>query len=111
MKVTKYNKLVRDKIPQIIKADKRVPRLVILNHKRFVEELKKKLVEESVEFQKTRGKKEALNELSDVLEVLQTIVRVQKIKWNEIEKNRRAKNKERVGFKKRIFLKEVKELG
>lgn len=110
MKVIKYNKLIRDKIPQIIKRDNAIPKISILNHRRFAEELKKKLVEESAELQKANSKKELLNELSDVLEILQTIARAEKLKWNEIEKKRVIKAKERGGFQKRIFLKEVKEL-
>jgi len=43
MKIIRYNKLIRDKIPQIIKRSNAVPKLGILNYKRFTEELKKKL--------------------------------------------------------------------
>lgn len=110
MKVIRYNKLIRDKIPQIIKRDNAIPKLSILNQKRFVEELKKKLAEESVELQMASGKKEVLNELSDILEIIQAVARIEKIKWTEIEKKRKVKAKERGGFKKRFFLKEVKEL-
>lgn len=91
MKVIKYNKLIRDKIPQIIKNSNAIPKLDILDHKRFAEELKKKLVEESVELQKASGKKEVLNELSDVLEIVQTVARIEKIRWNEVEKKREVK--------------------
>ena len=108
MKIIKYNKLIRDKIPQIIKHNNAIPKLVILNQKRFTEELKKKLVEESKELQEASGKKEVLNELSDVLEIIQTVAGIEKIKWSEVEKKRKIKAKERGGFKKRVFLKEVK---
>lgn len=111
MKIIKYNKLIRDKIPEIIKRNNSVPKLSILSRKRFVQELKKKLVEESVELQKASGKKEILNELSDVLETIQTVARIEKIRWSEVEKKQKIKTRERGGFKKRIFLQEVKELG
>jgi len=35
---------------------------------------------------------------------------LKKIKWNEVEKKKKTKAKERGGFKKRIFLKEIKKL-
>ncbi len=108
MKIIKYNKLIRDKIPQIIKRNNAIPKLILLNQKRFAEELKKKLVEESKEIQEASGKKEVLNELSDVLEIIQTVARIEKIRWSEVEKKRKIKAKERGGFKKRVFLKEVK---
>jgi len=78
MKIIKYNKLIRDKIPKIIKHDNAVPKISILNHKDFIIELKKKLIEESTELQNAGDKKEILNELSDVLEIIQTIARVEK---------------------------------
>lgn len=41
-----YNKLVRDKIPDIIKADNRRPNFRILDEDEYKKELNKKLVEE-----------------------------------------------------------------
>lgn len=109
MKVIKYNKLIRDKIPEIIKKDRAIPKVIHLNSKRFEKELKKKLIEESIELQVAQGKKDILKELSDVLEVLQTIARTENISWKKIEEQRRKRAKERGGFKKKLFLKEVQE--
>jgi len=108
MKIIKYNKLIRDKIPAIIKRDRGIPKISRLNNKRFIKELKKKLIEEAIELQKVKGNKDILNELADALEILQSIARVEKIKWPEVENKRAMKNKERGGFKKKIFLKEVR---
>ena len=41
-----YNKLVRDKIPQIIKASGKSPTTKILNEKEYITELRKKSQEE-----------------------------------------------------------------
>ena len=109
MKVIKYNKLIRDKIPEIIKKDRAIPKVIHLNSKSFEKELKKKLIEESIELQVAQGKKDILKELSDVLEVLQTIARTENISWKKIEEQRRKRAKERGGFKKKLFLKEVQE--
>ncbi|KKU48686.1 hypothetical protein A3H10_00940 [Candidatus Uhrbacteria bacterium RIFCSPLOWO2_12_FULL_46_10] len=109
MKIIKYNKLIRDKIPQIIKQHKAVPKISQLSQRAFVQELKKKLIEESSELKKAKSKKEFLNELADVLEVLRTLARVKKLSWRAVETKRKFKNKERGGFSKGLFLKEVRE--
>ena len=109
MKVIKYNKLIRDKIPEIIKKDKAIPKVTRLNSKSFEKELKKKLIEESMELQIAQGKKDILKELSDVLEILQAIARIENISWKKIEEQRRERAKKRGGFKKKLFLKEVQE--
>ena len=110
MKTITYNKLVRDKIPQIIARSNAVAKFRFLNNEAFIRELKKKLLEESAELQRARGRKESLNELSDVLEILRTIAEVEKLAWKNVERKRMAKNRERGGFKKKIFLEKVKEL-
>jgi predicted house-cleaning noncanonical NTP pyrophosphatase (MazG superfamily) len=110
MKKIKYNKLIRDKIPEIIRRDNAVPKISYLNNKRFIVELKKKLLEEGSELQETNDKKSVLNELSDILEIIQSIAKTEKILWRNVEEKRKLKNKERGGFKKKIFLKEVREL-
>ena len=109
MKVIKYNKLIRDKVPGIIKKNNAASKISRLNRERFFVELKKKLAEESFELQKAKDKKEFLNELVDVLEVLRSLARVKKISWRAVEIKRKLKNKERGGFSKQLFLKEVRE--
>ena len=109
MKIIKYNKLIRDKIPAIIKKNNATSKISHLSHKRFFEELKKKLIEELLELQKAKNKKEFLNELAGVLEVLRNLARAKKISWRAVETKRKFKNKERGGFNKRLFLKEVQE--
>ena len=98
-----YNKLVRDKIPKICKKDGEVPKYYILNQARFKKELKKKLIEESREL--VRASKDKLkNEIVDVYEILLNLAKTFGIKWQEIEKFRKEKNRKRGSFKKRYFL-------
>ena len=52
-KMSKYRKLVRDRIPEIIKENGGVPQTRILTKKEFKEELLKKLVEEAKEASKS----------------------------------------------------------
>jgi predicted house-cleaning noncanonical NTP pyrophosphatase (MazG superfamily) len=96
------NKLVRDKIPDIIKSKGETPITRILSEKEYFEELVKKLHEECVEFQ------EALNieELADVQEVVLALADVISSR-TELENIRRAKAEERGAFEKKIYLESV----
>ncbi len=104
-KFTKYyhNKLIRDKIPQVIESAGGKGSFKILSGKRYEEELKKKLLEESKELIKA-PKEEILNELADVLELIKSIGSEYKIRFSKIEKFQEEKRKKRGGFKKKIFL-------
>ena len=53
-KVIKYNKLIRDKIPEIIKNTGWTPKVRVLNKKEYLKEIKKKLAEEVKELIKTK---------------------------------------------------------
>jgi len=104
-KVIKYNKLVRDKIPEILKKTGKRPIIHISNKNEYWEGLKKKLEEEVREFLK----KPCKEELADILEVVYSICDFKKFNKKEIEKLRKKKEKERGGFKKRIILDKVYE--
>ena len=60
-----YNKLVRDKISEIIAANNQSCKTEILTEERFAEMLDKKLVEECGEYQADKS----VEELADILEV------------------------------------------
>ena len=64
-----YNKLVRDKIPEIIEADGKVCRTHILSNEEYIAALEVKLNEEVAEYQADKN----LEEMADVLEVLHAI--------------------------------------
>ena len=98
-----HNKLVRDKIPEIIRANNHQFETKVLNKKEFERELKKKLLEETDELVKA-PKKYLINELSDVLELIKSIASHYKINFKKVEKNQIDKRKKRGGFKKKIFL-------
>jgi len=101
----KYNKLVRDKIPEIIKSKGKTPLTYIADDKEYKEKLKKKLHEEVEEFTSSEDKEE----LADILEVIYAICKSKNIKFEGLEKIRKEKQKERGGFRDKIILKEVKE--
>ena len=65
-KVTAYNKLVRDKIPQIIENSGKSCTTRILDEEDYLKKLEEKLSEELAEYRQSK----ALEELADLLEVL-----------------------------------------
>jgi predicted house-cleaning noncanonical NTP pyrophosphatase (MazG superfamily) len=98
-----YNKLVRDKIPEIIAADGKTAKTRILNKQEYLEELIKKLAEEYEEFKADQN----VEELADLLEVILSLADALNIKHSELAKTLSNKALERGAFKKRIFLEGV----
>jgi predicted house-cleaning noncanonical NTP pyrophosphatase (MazG superfamily) len=98
----KYNKLVRDKIPEIIKKKGGNPITHIADEAEYWEKLKEKLLEEIAEFKED----ESPEEFADLLEVVYAIADYKGFNLEEIEKIREKKAEERGGFKDRIILDE-----
>jgi predicted house-cleaning noncanonical NTP pyrophosphatase (MazG superfamily) len=99
----RYDKLVRDRIPEIIKTNGGSAKIHNCSDREFWEYLKKKLSEETEEFLKS----ENTEELADILEVLHYILLEKKISFSDIEEIRQRKKEERGGFEKRIILDEA----
>ena len=105
-----HNKLVRDKIPEIIKQDNGEPKIRIMEPKEFLKELFNKLVEEANEAAETKGDKEELmKEIGDVYEVIDTIIDCFDLDKEEILKIKQECKTRRGGFDKRIFLESVEK--
>lgn len=100
----KQPKLVRDKIPEIIKSDGRKCRTRVANDKEYHQFLLKKIDEEILELKHAKNKDEKLNELADVLEVLHAIAAHHNIDKKELEQKRKLKIKQRGNFSKKIIL-------
>lgn len=101
--MTTYNKLVRDKIPTIIKKKGGVPVTHIANDREYWQKLKEKFHEEVQEFLKDGS----AEELADVLEVIDAVCAYRKFNKRKLETLKIKKRKERGGFTKRIILKEA----
>jgi predicted house-cleaning noncanonical NTP pyrophosphatase (MazG superfamily) len=92
-------KLVRDRIPEIIKADGKSPITRILSEDEYLQELDTKLNEEVAEYQADKS----IEEIADVLEVLFTICEARGYSVEQLMKVKQDKQDKRGGFKERIF--------
>ena len=99
-----HNKLVRDKIPQIIEASGKSPITKILNEKEYITELRKKSEEELQEYLTAETNEEALEELADLLEVIHALAKIHDSSIEEVEKIRAAKAMQEEGFPTRYYL-------
>jgi predicted house-cleaning noncanonical NTP pyrophosphatase (MazG superfamily) len=101
--IVEYDKLIRDKIPEIIKDQGKRAVIEVLdadNYKRYLdlklgEELKEYLEADSVE------------ELADLVEVIYAILDYKGVSREDFEKIRTSKVQKRGAFKKRLLLNRV----
>lgn len=101
-----YKKLVRDKIPEIIKKNNETPITRILNDEEYLKELNLKIQEELKEYLESGD----VEELADLEEVLRAILDVKKVTYEEFEDIRNKKVQKRGAFKEKIYLEGVQEL-
>ena len=102
MAVVVHNKLVRDRIPEIIEASGKSCEWEVLSQEEYLRYLDEKLWEELREYQADKS----LEELADLLEVLMAVAEARG-SFAKVEAIRQAKREERGAFDKRIFLKTV----
>lgn len=96
-----YNKLVRDKIPEIIKEnDNKDCKIRVLNNEEYLEELNKKLQEEVKEYLESGE----VEEVADIEEVLRAILKAKEVSQENFEAIRKQKVEKRGAFDKKIFL-------
>lgn len=98
-----HNKLVRDKIPEIIEKAGKTAYTHILSEEEYMTELDKKLNEECAEYQADKS----IEELADMLEVMYAITEASGWSVSELEAVRREKAEKRGAFERRIFLERV----
>lgn len=104
-KKTIHNKLVRDKIPEIIQATGRTCITEVLTTEDYIWALDMKLNEELAEYQQEKS----LEELADLLEVMCAVVKARGYTWEELIRIKNEKSSQRGAFEGRILLKEVIE--
>ncbi len=101
-----YRKLVRDRIPEIIKAEGSQPVTRILDQAAYEAALIGKLLEEAQEAS-AAPRTDLAAELADVLEVLQALICALGMTWEDLQSLTARKRAERGGFEHRIFLERV----
>ena len=105
MKYT-YNKLVRDKIhANIDSMEGRKSNWRIMDDEEYIKELNKKLLEEAHEF----IEENAVEELADIMEVIQSIMRAKNISYEELKKVQVLKREQKGGFNDRVYLIDVEQ--
>lgn len=109
-KIIKYNKLIRDRIPEIIKKAGWKPTIRKLRKEEFLNALKKKVSEETRELNRAKDKKGIINEIVDIQEILDALTSEIKLTKPHIKKLQSIKRKKRGGFKKRLFLIEEEKI-
>ena len=103
--VKAYNKLVRDRIPEIIEASGSKCKIDILSDEAYLDLLDAKLDEELREYHKDKN----IEELADLLEVIYAAVIARGYTLDDLEAVRAEKAEKRGGLKKKILLIEVSD--
>lgn len=102
----KYDKLIRDKIPEIIQSRGEECKIHIAEDLEYKEKLKEKLLEEVQEFLDSKDPENEKEELADILEIIDAIYESSGFNKYEIEQIKKEKKEKRGGFSKKIILEE-----
>lgn len=105
MKQIIYNKLVRDRIPEIIESSGKTCTVETLSDEDYLRMVDAKLDEELAEYHKDQN----IEELADLLEVIYAATKAHGYSIEQLETVRVEKAAKRGIFEKKLLLKEVKE--
>ncbi|MFA6376218.1 MAG: nucleoside triphosphate pyrophosphohydrolase [Candidatus Paceibacterota bacterium] len=103
---TEYPKLVRDRIPEIIKKNEGIEIKIRImdDNNEYLEYLLKKIVEEATELQNATETEEIIVELADIYEIIDSILEAKGKTREDIDIIETEKRKKNGGFKKRILM-------
>ena len=105
MRLIHYHKLVRDRIPEIIRTAGKECTCSVMNDDDYLTALDEKLNEELKEYQESKS----MEELADLLEVIRAVAAARGSSIEEVERIRVEKARERGEYKLKLFLEEVVE--
>lgn len=100
----RFNKLVRDNIPNVISEKGEYALTRVLDDEEYEKELDKKLNEELMEVITAVDKESLTEELADLMEVMLAKASINDITFGDINRKRIKKIRKRGSFDKRIFL-------
>lgn len=101
----KYDKLIRDKIPEIIEQSGKKCIVEVMDNDTYIKYLDQKLNEELAEYQQDKS----VEELADLLEVIYAVAVARGYSVEDLERIRVKKTEKRGAFEKRLLLKSVSE--
>lgn len=101
---TVYQKLVRDRIPEIIQLDGKHPHTTCLDREACKLALLEKLVEEAEEAKEADNRVDLITELADLSEVFDAILEKFEITAEQVYERKANRQRERGGFNNCIFL-------
>lgn len=102
-KPVEYHKLVRDRIPEIIRSNGEFCEVSILNEDDYVQALREKLIEEAKEVAEA-SEEHLITELADLREVMDALMRHYDISQDTVQREQERRHVERGGFDKRLKL-------
>jgi predicted house-cleaning noncanonical NTP pyrophosphatase (MazG superfamily) len=101
---TVYDKLIRDRIPELLQADGVRYEVAELDEAAFRAALLVKLGEEAAEVAAADVRGDRVKELADLLEVIETLMAVEGIGWDEVRNVQQERRAARGGFSGRLVL-------
>lgn len=101
---TRYDKLIRDRIPEIMDDAGVSYEIETLDDAAFEHALRAKLVEEAGEAAAAAGQDDLAKELADVLEVVRALMKATGLDSKNVETLRERRRIERGGFERRLWL-------
>ena len=107
MKHFKFDKIVRDKVTQLLKENNIDYKQVILTKSDLIKKFKLKLIEEADEVNEANTEEDTISEIADVLEVIEGMVNALGIDYKKIKEAKERKLKRRGGFEKGVFIEYV----
>lgn len=100
-----FDKLVRDRIPDLLQKRGIICSCEILDDFSFEKALRRKLQEEISEYFAAKTSYHRAEELADILEVIHALAEKEGLSFDAVEKFRMSKAEEKGAFSRRLFLK------
>ncbi|MGN1250536.1 MAG: phosphoribosyl-ATP pyrophosphohydrolase [Candidatus Spyradocola sp.] len=98
-------KLVRDRIPELIEAQGETPLVEVLDDEAYLRCLDEKMREELEEYLEDGS----MAELADLLEVIRAVIAARGYTWDEVERMRVAKAQQNGAFERKLYLRGVEK--
>lgn len=103
----RFEKIVRDKVPQILSDQDIIFVRKNLSHDQTLSALKEKLMEEAQEVNEAHSHENLRDEIADTMEVIESLLQHSGLTWDEITQARKLKNDKRGAFKDAVYISTV----